>query len=136
LVSNPEVSPDQVDSEFGPFTENLKWNLIRNKLISKYNIDIGVEQIKDVFKAQITSYFGANVDQNAPFVTETIDRMMQNKEQVEKVYQDLLFDQLYESMEAEITIDPKPIELEAFEKLLADEQNKNKVAELVGSEEE
>ncbi len=136
LVSNPEVSTDQVDSEFGPFKENLRWNLIRNKLINKYNIDIGVEQIKDVFKAQITSYFGANVDQNAPFVVETIDRMMQNKEQVEKVYQDLLFDQLYESMEGEITIDPKPIDLAEFEKLLADEQNKNKVAELVGSEEE
>ena len=136
LATNPELTEDQITTEFGPFKDNLKWNLIRNNLIEKYEINIEVDEIRSAFQKQITSYFGANVDPEMPFVKETVDKMMQNREQVEKVYQDIMFDRLYESMEAEISVDPNPIDLEAFEKILEEQQQQNTVKELVNTEEE
>ena len=136
VFSNPEIEDSQLDNEFGAFKNNLKWNLIRNKLIEKYGIEIDAQEIKDSFTKQISQYFGGSVDPELPYIKETVDKMMENREQVEKVYQDLMFDRIYEAMEADISIDPKPIELEDFEKLLEEKQNENKVSALVDSEEE
>ena len=136
LESNPEIQEHQLESEFDAFKDNLRWNLIRNRLIEKYEINVEVEEIKAAFIKQIAGYLGGNVDPEMPFVQETVNKMMQNQEQVEKVYQDILFDRLYENMETEISIDFESIDLNEFDKVLEEEQKKGSVRELVNSEEE
>jgi trigger factor len=120
VATNENVSEAEIDDAYKGFSKSLRWNLVRNKLLRRFELSVSPEEILNAFRMRVLSYFGASPYANADFVNSMAQRLMEDEKQVEQVREELLDDKLYEAMAAEITVQENPIEIEAFEKVVQD----------------
>ena len=120
VATNENVSEAEIDNAYEGFSKSLRWNLVRNKLLQRFELSVSQEEITDAFRLRVLSYFGNSPYANADFVNSMAQRLMEDEKQVEQVREELLDDKLYEAMAAEITVQENPIEIEAFEKVVQD----------------
>ena len=57
MLTNENISEEQVEKEYDSFAKNLTWTLIKSKLSKQFEIKIEEEDIKNAFRLQIQSYF-------------------------------------------------------------------------------
>lgn len=120
VATNENVSEAEIDDAYEGFSKSLRWNLVRNKLLQRFELSVSPEEIMDAFRMRVLSYFGNSPYANADFVNSMAQRLMEDEKQMEQVREELLDDKLYEAMAAEITVQENPIEIEAFEKVVQD----------------
>jgi trigger factor len=115
-LSNEEATDEVIEAEFGAFSENLKWNLIKGKLEAKYEIQVLPEDIKEGFKKRIAGYFGGNpqgidLDQMA-------ESMMKNQEQFRQVFEEEKAEKLFQAISEDMNIVENNISLDEFKELV------------------
>ena len=135
LVTNENLTQEQIDAEFDGFRKNLIWTIIRNRLIKGYDLNVEADEIRAAFRQQISSYF-SGYDPGEEFMDRMVNQMMSERKQVEKVYDDILYDKLFEKIAAEISIAEKPIEKEAFIKIMEEARQAAKTNQLQALAEE
>jgi trigger factor len=113
--NNENLTPAQIEEEFEPFAENLRWSLLRDKLVAQFGINTDDEAVRNVFRARVRSYF--QVDLPDDLIDSTVARMMEKEEDVDKVRRDLEYDKLYEAMSTEVTLVDKPIASAEFHQI-------------------
>jgi len=112
-ASNEGVPMEEIDKEYERFTKNLRWSLIRNKLVRDWELEVTPEEVTEQFKDRIRGYFGGGAG-NEDLINSMAYRMLQDEKQYESVYEDLLTDKIAEAIEEHVSIQPKPIDVEAF----------------------
>ena len=135
LVTNENLTQEQIDAEFDGFRKNLIWTIIRNRLIKGYDLNVEADEIRAAFRQQISGYF-SGYDPGEEFMDRMVNQMMSERKQVEKVYDDILYDKLFEKIAAEISIAEKPIEKEAFIKIMEEARQAAKTNQLQALAEE
>lgn len=115
-VSNEKVAPELIERDYPAFTKNLQWTLIRNKLGKQFEIQISEEEIVEAFKNRVRSYFGGYG--NEELINSTAQRLLDDEKQFNEMYEDLLVDRLHGEIEKVVTIHPKIVDREAFNKVL------------------
>lgn len=113
--NNENLTPAQIEEEFEPFAENLRWSLLRDKLVAQFDINIDEEAVRNVFRARVRSYF--QVDLPDDLIDSTVVRMMEKEEDVDKVRRDLEYDKLYDAMSSQVTLVDKPIASAEFHQI-------------------
>ena len=113
--NNENLTPAQIEEEFEPFVENLRWSLLRDKLAAQFGINIDEESVRNVFRARVRSYF--QVDLPDDLIDSTVARMMEKEEDVDKVRRDLEYDKLFDAMSTEVTLVDKPIPSAEFQQI-------------------
>lgn len=110
------LTPEAVEQQYDSFTESMKWQLIENKLIRDYNIRVEDAEIRKYIK----SYFLHQIPMNTED-TETekrfdslVDTVMKNKEQVQKINDELYTGKLIEVFKTNLTNEEKEISYEEF----------------------
>jgi trigger factor len=93
LESNDDkFTPEQIEADYPKFVNSMKWQLIENKIIKDNNIEVTDEDIRN----HIRTYFFRQLnvsDENEEMKARyesLIDTLMENKEQVQRIN-----DQLY-----------------------------------------
>jgi trigger factor len=110
--------PDEVERDYPVFTQQLKWTLILDKIIRENNIEIAQEDIRAFAKQQLFSYMGGRVvDENQPWVTDYINRMVQDKRFVEDAVHHIQTDKVLAWAETQTNPVEKEIAREEFEKM-------------------
>lgn len=110
------LTAEQVEQEYDSFAESMKWQLIENKLIREYNIRVEDADIRNYIK----SYFLRQIPMNAEDpeaekrFDSLVDTVMQNKEQVQKINDELYTGKLLEVFRANIPLAEKEISYEEF----------------------
>lgn len=115
-VSNEKVAPELIERDYPAFAKNLQWTLIRNKLGKQFEIQISEEEIIEAFKNRVRSYFGGYG--NEEMINATAQRLLEDEKQFNEMYEDLLVDRLHEEIEKVVTIHPKIVDREAFNKVM------------------
>jgi len=115
---NPNLTEDSIEGEFEDFVQNLLWTIMRDKLIKQFNIQVTADEIRQRFLRQILSYFGGMPIGDASFLQPTIEKMMQNREQVEKQHDEILSDKVFESLKTAVLLNDKEIGEGEFEELM------------------
>ncbi|MCC6413463.1 MAG: hypothetical protein IT270_17520 [Saprospiraceae bacterium] len=113
--NNENLTPAQIEEEFEPFAENLRWSLLRDKLVAQFGINIDEEAVRNVFRTRVRSYF--QVDLPDDLIDSTVARMMEKEEDVDKVRRDLEYDKLYDAVSSEVTLVDKPIASAEFHQI-------------------
>lgn len=94
LLDNNEgkFTPEQIEKDYDSFRESMKWQLIENRIIKEHDIRVSDEDIKDYIKNVMLRRVGTEfVDPEMEKRYDSIvDSFMQNKEQVQRIN-----DQLY-----------------------------------------
>lgn len=117
LANNEGASVEDIDAEYDRFAKNLRWSLIRGKLVNQWALEVTQEEVLESFKDRVRSYFGGASGQEE-LVTSMAYRLMEDQQQYDSVYEDILTDKVAEAIEDHVTIQTQPIEAEAFSEVL------------------
>jgi len=97
-----EKSPEQVETEFPAFSNQLKWTLISDKLIKENGLEVGNEELREYMKVEIMRYFGTmDLGEDTGWIESYIDRMMKDEKQVDSSYRRLITDKLFNWIEGQ-----------------------------------
>ena len=99
---------EEVEAEYPSFTNQLKWTLISDKIISENKIDVSEEELRNYMKEEIMRYFGQmNMGDNSEWIDSYIDRMMKDEKQVDSSYRKILTEKLFNFLETQVTPEEK-----------------------------
>jgi trigger factor len=110
---NENVGDEEFNTEFGKFTENMKWSLIKKKLSSQFEVEVQPEEIQNHFIGQVRQYMGQYGMDDA-FLAQTAQRLMQDQEQVNRVYEEILSEKIFAKVGEKIAVNDKDISVEDF----------------------
>lgn len=125
LMTNKQVTEQNIQDEFEPFTKNLQWNLIKNSLVKKYNLVVEPDELRAFVKKKISGYmqqYGGGTMDLEPLV----DQMLSNREAVEKEYSEIEAEKLFEEIARQVTIEEKPISIDDFREVVNELNEKQK----------
>jgi len=103
--------------------EGLQWTIIRNKLAKRFDIQVEPEEIKQSIRGQIVQYMGGY--DYGGMMDDMVNKMMQNEQQVNQAYNQILAEKLFKELKEVVTISEMEIGTEEFEKILEEERAKN-----------
>ena len=105
---------EQAETEYPTFANQLKWSLITTKLINDNKITVDPQEIKEHAKQQFISYMGGQSLDDAPWLDEYANRMLQDQKFVENTYFQLQTQKLFNLLEGQVTATEEDISAEAF----------------------
>ncbi len=117
-------SQEQVEAEFPTFKDQLKWTLISDKIVKDNNIEVTPDEIRDHIAQEVMGYFGASgLQGDMSWLGNYVDKLLQDKQQVESAYRRILSQKVFEKVESQVTPQEKPISREDFQKLQEEHQH-------------
>ncbi len=96
--SNENVSDEVLENEFEAFTKNMKWSLQKSQQAKLYDIKVEEEDLRKHFTNSVFSYMRSYGNMDYSFITQTVDRLMKDKEQVNKAYEEILADRVFQKI--------------------------------------
>ncbi len=118
-INEGKFTMEEIEKDFDKFTEDLKWQLIKDKIAKENEIKIDEADIKaaaiDNARMQF-SYYGMN---NVPdeHLEAFAQRTMEDQEQIRKIAEGKMEDKIIEHARTVIKIDEKDITAEKFNKM-------------------
>jgi trigger factor len=117
---------EEVEHEFPVFTSQLKWTLILDKIIRENKIEVEPEDLKALAKRQLLNYMGGQiVDETQSWITDYIDRMVQDKRFVEDAVHRIQTDKVLAWAETQTSPSEKEISREVFEEMQKEHQHEH-----------
>ena len=127
-VSNHELSEEQIETEYADFTKNLKWTLIKEKIARDQDIKVEPASVRhhlvENFKQQFAQYgYGAaGMDLDFDSIGE---RLMQDQKAVQRGYEEVLADQVFDHIINTVQFDDKKVNQEEYQAIVKGLQNNN-----------
>jgi trigger factor len=123
-INEGKFTMEEIEKDFDHFMEDLKWQLIKDKIAKDNSLKVTEEDIREAARENARlqfSYYGMS---NVP--DEHLDtfaaRTLENKEQTRKLAEGKLEDAIIEFVKQNVKIEEKEITTEKFNKLF--EENK------------
>jgi trigger factor len=108
---------EEAKTEYPSFANSLKWSLISSELIEENKISVEPEELKDFAKKQMLSYMGMGSMDDAPWLEEYANRMLQDKKYIENTYVNLQTEKLFSLLEEKANIKEKEVTTEELTKM-------------------
>lgn len=106
---------EQVNEEFPSFVNQLKWTLIIDKVVRENQVEVLPDDLRAFAKQQLFGYMGMNaMDEEQPWVSEYVTRMMKDKKFVEDAYHRIQTDKVFNWAESKVTANEKEVSVEDF----------------------
>jgi trigger factor len=117
-VNDKPISEDQVDKEYGTYSEQLRWQLIENRILKEQQVKITNEEVQDYVKQLVLHEFNKMGRGDAPDeeVNGVVRNVLSKEDEVKKIY-DQMYDQRLLAIYKQIfTLDEKELPYEEFVK--------------------
>lgn len=115
------------DEEFlEHFSKELKWNLIKGKLLKMYDVKVEQEEIIEHAKKQVMGYFGYRGADNDQYVNMIVGNLLKDEEQYRKIWDEVLTLKMYQELEKNLTIKSEETSVAEFYLIVEDFNNKDK----------
>lgn len=115
-TNEEKLTPGDIEKDYPVFVQSMKWQLIENKIIKDNNITVTEEDIRDYIRRYI--FRQLNVFQDDPEMQKRyeslIDTLMENKDQVQKINDQLYNQKLMEFFKANMHYQAREISYEDF----------------------
>jgi trigger factor len=123
LLDNNEgkYTPEEIEKNYDSFAESMKWQLIENKLIKENGIEVRDEDIRNYIKTYMLRQI--NMADMAPEMQERyesiVDTFMKNKEQVQRINDQLYNAKMMDFFKSAMTFHAKEISYDDYITLVA-----------------
>jgi len=119
VSSEKPVTEEDIEVEFDAYLKSLKWQLIQTRIFKDNNIQLTNQEVMDFTKSLLIGNYAqyglpAPDDQE---LTETAVRLLQNKEQVNGIYDRLAEQKLTEFFKTALNLVKKEVKYDDFIKL-------------------
>jgi len=119
--NNADVTDESLDKEFDKVKDNLRWSLIKGEVQKKFEIEVTDEMVLEAFKDRVRGYFGGYGDEL--IILNTANRLMEDKEQVNQIYEELISERVFESIKEQITLNTKSVTAEELQEKVREVEN-------------
>ena len=127
LASSTEKTPESVEKKLQGILENLKYYLIRERLIEDYNITASAvdtwETAKQTARAQFAQYGMNHISDQ--LLENYVQDMLKKEDSVRYLHDRTIDKKLLDLFKEKFTIDTKIVTKEEFQKLLEGEKQEN-----------
>jgi len=116
-ATNEKLTAEELAGGYNDFAQNLKWTLIENKIIKDNNIEIKYEDVFQLAKARLGqqfSMYGQPIDEEQ--LGQYAVQYLQNKENANKIFEDVKALTVFGYVKSAVTLDPKEISYTDFTK--------------------
>ncbi len=97
-----QKTAEQAESEFPAFSNQLKWTLISDRLVTENKLDVSKEELQGHMKMEVMRYFGQmNMGEDMSWLDSYVDRMMKDEKQVDATYRRLVTEKLFGWVESQ-----------------------------------
>jgi trigger factor len=119
LINEGKYTAEQIEQDFEHFAEDLKWQLIKDKISNENKLVVSDEDIKagaiEFARMQFAQYGMPNIPDE--HLLEFSKRMLEREEEKNKIKSKVSEDKVFEFAKASVKIDEKEITTEKFNKL-------------------
>ena len=121
------LSEEDIEKGFSRFEEDVKWDLIKNKIIKEQEIKVDEQEVlelaKQITAQQFQQYGLGNLpdEQLEQYAPELLKKEEDRKKLYERKYEEKVIDYIRET----ITIEEKEVTSEEFQKMAQEEQQQN-----------
>lgn len=124
LKDNDEkpFSDEEIEKQYPAFADSMRWQLIENKIIIDNHIEVKDEDIRNYIRTVLLRQMDA--DQPDPEKEKryeaVVDAFMQNKEQVQRINDQLYNARLLEVLKSKLKLNTKEVSYDEFVKLVSE----------------
>jgi trigger factor len=115
-ATNEKLSDEELAQGYDDFARNLRWTLIENKIIKDNKLEIKYEEVFAAAKNRLDSQFRMYSPQ--PLSEEQLGQytaqFLQNKENANKIFEEVKAQHVFEYLKGVITLDKKDIQYDKF----------------------
>lgn len=121
-ANRDEVSPEQVEKEFGQFADTFRWQLIENHLIKAHDLQVSQEEVNShletYFRNQLKQYGQEDVDQE--MISQFVNNIKSKEEEIKKVYDHLNDEKLLKLFKEKLKLKETELGFDDFVKLVSE----------------
>ncbi|HPB05251.1 MAG TPA: trigger factor [Prolixibacteraceae bacterium] len=119
LATNKELTQEQIDADFAPFMEDLRWQVIKENIIKENELKVSQEDVmelaKDIAASQFRQYGMFDIPEE--HLEGFARQMLEKKDERNRLYSKKMEDKVIEVIKSKVGIEEKEVTNEEFEKL-------------------
>jgi trigger factor len=120
-INQEKVSPAEIEENFEGYLRSMRWQLIENRLIQENNVEVGEEEIKDVFRGYFQRPGSSEMDDEMKMrIDGIVDSFMKNKEDVRRINDQLFEQKILNLLKDKLIGETKTVSNEEFSKLVSE----------------
>jgi len=117
VTNEGRLTPQQVESEFPAFADNLRWSIIREDLLALYDLEVTDADLKAEYTRRVMGYF-QSMDVPANIVESSAERLMKEDKDLENTRRELESDKLLAVVREKVTLVDKLVSSEEFHQIV------------------
>ncbi|MDX9881213.1 MAG: trigger factor [Prolixibacteraceae bacterium] len=120
LATNKELGQEQVDNDYDGFVIDLKWQLVKDKLIKENEIVVREEDLNAMAKEMARMQFRQYGMNNVPdeYLENYAGQILAKEEDKRRVFNKVQEDKLLDVIKSKVNLDIREVSQEEFNKLL------------------
>ncbi|MGB4204258.1 MAG: trigger factor [Bacteroidales bacterium] len=111
------LTKEDIDTEFPELVKSIKWDMIREKIYDKFDIRVSQEEKKNVVRSYFKNQFGGNIDEQSEWVESTIDKILSDQKESERIEAQLYYGKLISVMKSNLGLQVKEVTHDEFHEL-------------------
>lgn len=119
-ITNKNLTDEQIENDFPHFMKDLRWQLIRDRLVKDHGVEVTEDDIKAEGKRIAAMQFSQYGMFNVPdeHLENYASQMMKNEEERKRLYIKAEEDKILDVIKSKVTLEEKEVSQEEFNKLL------------------
>jgi trigger factor len=117
-VSSDKNTDEIVERDYARFSSNLRWTLIRDKVIADNNIQLEKTELLAAFKAKVARMFGGNAqgidDAMLTNIAESFMNNPKSEKEVQETAEEIMFDKVFNQMASQVSVVEQEVSMEDF----------------------
>ncbi len=108
-----EKEPEEwTEDKFRRFFLDLRWTLLRDKIIESKNLQVSNEEVVAEYKLKLSGYFGGNPD---PALMDALaPRVLEDKEMLGKISEQVIQVKLAQAYKEQVTVKLEPLTIDSY----------------------
>lgn len=111
---NGKISQEDIEKELPGIIENLRWDIIRNKIFDTYELHVTEKDIRDYVRNYFVQRFGPAVNEDPERLEKFIDETLKKQKDAEKIEEELLTRRLLTVMQGVLKPQIREVSLAEF----------------------
>lgn len=119
VLANKDFTEESVAENFANYSGEIKWQLIKAKIAKENELKATPEDVKELAKSYALSQFRQYGIMDVPdeHLEQYTAQMMQNKQEVQKLYERVEEEKVLDFIKTKITVEDKEVTVEEFNKM-------------------